>query len=332
MTALLVIDRTLPIELASTFDAYRDWLRADGYEVDVVWADKTNSRNPKAHIALAENVVWPWVKAHTDGVVQFIGDLPMPYSGINSNPDGHTDTAGSYASPVYYVAESTEWTDVGDNSARPAKRERINCPGDGRFDQQSVNGVDAAVGWLNLSRLNARTFGSTLTGIDWIIHCYTRYFERNLAYRRGEWKPKTYTGQGASTGNGAGWFAALDNGQTFWGRDPLKAIAGAPYAVTLDFKSLDSSITKLPSPFTVLDLTYGSYQIDYLTARTTNPLYAAALAVGSMGPQWEVKADATLGELWKATIAKSRSTIPVLYGDCTLKISPPLNVGALSER
>ncbi len=317
---LLVIERSLPLQLETVLDGYRRAL-AEEWDVTVAYAPKADSKRPLLHTEIAESITWPYCRANPGAHIQFIGDLPMPYSGINSNPDGHTDTAGAYAAPVYYVAESTEWTDVGDNSSRPAKRERINIPGDGKFDQQSVASVDASIGWLNLSRLNARTFGSTLTGADWIIHCYTRYFERNLAYRRGEWKPKTYTGQGAAQGNGAGWFAALDDGQTFWGRDASKAIAGAPYAVTLDFKSLDSSITRLPSPFTVLDLTYGSYQIDYLTARTTTPLYAAALAVGSMGPQWEVKQDATLGELWKATITKSRSTIPVLYGDCTLKLS-----------
>jgi len=324
MTALLVVDRTLPIELASTFDAYRDWLRADGYEADIVWADKTNNRNPKAHIALAENVVWPWVKAHTDGVVQFIGDLPIPYSGIAINPDGHGDTAGAYACAGYYVSPFTNWTDASANTqTRPA---RCNIAGDGRFDQSQMARPLASIGWLNLSRFNARTFGSTLTGMDWIIHCYRRYFERNRAYRSGEWKPQRRLGEGFAQGTGASWLLDLDANAVSWGRDTVKAVANGPYAVTRDFKSLDSQITKLTEPFTVLDLTYGSYQIDYLTQRTTNPLYSAALAVGSYGLGWNLSSlangPARLGDLWLDTVEAVRqyNTVPILYGDATLTV------------
>jgi len=318
---LLVIERSLPLQLATVLDSYCHALEQE-WDVTVAYAPKADSKQPLLHQQIAESITWPFCRANPNAHIQFIGDLPMPYSGISQNPDGHTDTAGSYAAPIYYVAESTQWTDVGDNSARPAKRERINCPNDGRFDQQSVTSVDASIGWLNLSRFNARTFGSTLTGVDWIIHCYTKYFQRNLAFRAGKWAPKTATGQGAAQGNGAGWFSALDADQTFWGRDPIRAAAGAPYGIICDFKSLDSSIVSLPSPFTVLDLTYGSYQIDYLTARTMNPLYAAALAVGSMGLQWNLSraSSATFGELWRDTVIRTRSTIPVLYGDCTLSL------------
>lgn len=322
MKTLAVVDRSLPIEVYPLVDRFLGSLES---EATLTWANKAASNAPFAHIALAQNVVWPWLEANKGEplTVQFIGDLPMPYSGLTINPDGHTDTAGAYAAPGYYVDPSNLWTDLGFNST--SVRSRSNLTGDGKFDQSRLADPRAALGWLNLSRFNARTFGSTLSGIDWVVHCYQRYFERNLAYRTGGWKVKRRLGEGFVQGDGASWVTSIDQNAFSWGRDSAAALQEGPYAVVRDFKSLDSRISQIREPLSVLDLTYSSYQIDYLTQRTTNPLYAASLAVGSLGLGWNLnplrEGPKTTGDLWLATVRKGGySTVPVLYGDASLVV------------
>lgn len=321
MKTLLIIDRTLPIEIAPLLDEYA---AAIGPDTQRVFVDKANNKDPKAHIKIAAEITWPFVKSGGERI-QVIGDVPMPYSGLQGlNPDGHSDTAGAYACPGYYVAPYTNWTDVGTYAAPRAVR--ANFPDDGKFDQASYAPA-AQIGWLNLSRLNPKTFGSTLTGINWVAHCYSKYFARNFAYRRGELVPKTRLGQGFAQGNGTDWLHQIDTNLNVWGRDVNLALSKAPYLVSTDFKSLDSRITQMFDPFTILYLSYGSYQIDYLAATITNPLYAAALAVGSMGPNWNLRLlnqpNLTVGKLWLDSVKGvfGFNTVPALYGDCTLSLS-----------
>lgn len=261
-----------------------------------------------------------------------LGDLPLPKSGISTNPDGHTDTAGAYACTAYYAAPDVEWTDVDSNALRaPTKAAQVNVPGDGRFDQQSIpeGSIQAHVGYLNLGRLNARAFGSPLIGADWLVEVYGSYLQRNLDYRLGHWAPATLVGQGASTGNGAGWVAELGAAKgsyNNWGRDLTKAEAGAPYGVAVDFKTMDSKWTSRgASLFSVINLTYGSYQIDWPAAALSGPLFAGSLATGSMGPSWNLSGafeGKTLGELWSQTVDTGRpgGMIPCLYGDPTIQL------------
>ena len=322
MKTLLLIDRTLPIELSPLLDQYAAHI---GGHVTRAYVNKASNKLPFEHVKIAQEITHPFVRAGGD-VVQVIGDVPMPYSGLrNLNPDGHSDSAGAYACPGYYVAPNTNWTDNGTEHVS-TKEVRSNRPNDGKFDQ-SVYTPEAQIGWLNLSRLNAKTFGSTLTGIDWIVACYERYFARNFAYRNGLIKPRTKLGQGFAQGTSIDWLSQIDANINTWGRDVNLAIARAPYLVTTDFKSLDTRITQMVDPFTILDLTYGSYQIDYLTPRTANPLYSAALAVGSMGRNWNLHylntPGMTTGLLWLKSVSETFgfNTVSVLYGDATLSLS-----------
>ena len=337
MNILLVIDRTLPIELAPLIDQHGCILQAEGFKVDYCYAPRANRNSPLAHQQLAQNIIWPWVRKYApNGYVQFIGDLPMPTTGISTNPDGHTDTAGDYACTAYYGCPDGRWTDERSNAGRPAKSGQVNLPGDGAFDQQQAPGPDsevgqlcARIGWLNLSRFNSRQWlRPDLVGIDWIIHCYRRYFERNWAYRLGHWKVRTLTGHG-SVDRPIGFFQELGQklgSYHYWGRDPARAEDQAPYAVTMDYKSMDNRWTQRPpSPFSVIDLTWGSYQIDDGTKRTVEPLYNAVLAVGSMGRGWDLTKvfapNVRLGDLWFDTLTRGQSGLtPVLYGDCTLTL------------
>lgn len=327
MKTLLLIDRTLPLELSDTLNQFASLIPG---EVTRAYVDKANVKTPLAHIDIANNITHPFVRAGGTHI-QVIGDIPMPYSGISTNPDGHTDTAGSYACPLYYVTPDGHWTDTRTNQPRPTRKNQMNIELDGKFNQQStieIGPIYASIGWLNLSRFNAKSVGSALTGIDWILHCYKTYFARNFAYRRGEWAPRTSLGQGSSTGREGDSFAnyATDSSSyAFWGRDVNMATARAPYAITSDFKSLDAWQSRLGDPFAVLNLSYGSYQIDYLSPNLQTPLLTHSLASGSMGPNWNLRRafqpGVTLGDLWRDTIVSSRSLIPSLYGDCTLSLS-----------
>jgi hypothetical protein len=187
----------------------------------------------------------------------------------------------------------------------------------------------ARVGVLNLNRLKPGSFKSALDATDFTIAAYKNYFERNLAYRRGEWEPRTLVGattyNGKELGGVRDWAAREIPAEQYRFTPTMATVEErAPYAVAVDFKLLERLwSTRANVPFCVLYLTYGSYQIDEDCAQMNLPLWNGALAIGNMGLSYEMAnvLGGTTGDAWfKAANRVQRGTMMALYGDPTLKL------------
>ena len=351
---LRVVESTLPMALAPSLQQHEADLRAEGWVVETIYTARRDPKLPMQHIELAQKEIWPRVRATTNLHIFFIGKVPMPRSGMNTLPDGHWDTKGAYATTAYYAMPYSGWTDVLDNSAVAVKPELINRPGDGKFDQDTAPGnrnslgqelggeALACVGFLDLSFGNAKTFGSTLSADDFLIERYQKYFARLHGYRTGAWAPRTKVAHMAY--NNQPWTGIADwasskvgaNNYRFFGSvtanttQPYSVDQCSSFGVLIDFKLIPSTgttWTKRTNDWAVLDLYFGSYQIDFGSPRLVNPLLTGALATGSYTwDRWNldgVFSGETLGEAWRKTVSNSVGNVyRVLYGDPTITLKP----------
>lgn len=352
---LLVVESTLSPQVTPALDQYVDTVRQEGWTVELVKWPARSPKDPLAHVRLAKEVVWPRAKASTDLHVLFVGKLPIPYTGFNLLPDGHHDSCGAYATTLYYACPDGNWTDLRDNSGYKSRTQHVNKPGDGKFDQQigpggtsaesrALGQLQARIGFLDFSGYGTATsWGSKAANADFEAQCYVNYFRRNLDYRQGVWNPKTAVGNGAYTKRPTGYFqdwayktVGTNNYYFFFApsaskTQPHAANDKAPYSVVFDFKALPFQRTfwsSRPGPWAVLDLSYGSYQLDHNTQRMVNPLISGALATAnSVVGGWDLTGmfdGKTLGELWAQTVNRGlANTYCVLYGDPTLVARKP---------
>lgn len=332
-TLLRLVEAGLAQALAPELEQHEADLRQQGWTVETVPVDRRSARRPLAHVELATQVVWPRLTPDEDLYVFLIGECPMPYSGFAINPDGHAGTAGAYACTAYYATPSELWTDQLNNSGlNPNPRQR-NLPGDGKFDQEMLPGVpQACVGFLDLSSLNPRSWGSEQLKPAFVLQKYRQWFALSHGYRHGRWAVRHLTANGSWTGRPAQGFSDWSwkeygvEPRFFAGPwNPFGAATDAPFGIVSDFKALAvpaSWWAERRGPWSVLYLYYGSRQIDFGTQQMTHPLGAGALATGSNGfGHWDLEdaAGRTLGEVWKRTLLSSPFSMPVnLYGDPTL--------------
>jgi len=351
---LRVIEATMPVALTGSLAQHEADLRAEGWEVETIYTARRDPAKPFQHVQLAQNEIWPRIRATTNLHVFLIGRVPMPRSGYATHPDGHWDTKGAYASTLYYALPSEGWTDVKDNSSFAVKPNMINRPGDGKFDQDTAPGFRdsygreiggdalASVGFLDLSFGNPRTFNSTLSSDEFLIDRYQNYFVRLHGYRTGAWRPQTKVAHMAY--NGLPWSGISEWAENTVGAENYQFFRTytttktqtysveqfASFGVVIDFKVVPSTgicWTGRTNQWAVLDLYFGSYQIDFGTTRLTNPLMSGALATGCYSwSRWNldgIYSGATLGEVWRQTVSGSIGNVyRVLYGDPTLVMQP----------
>ncbi|MBN9692353.1 MAG: hypothetical protein J0M24_19060 [Verrucomicrobia bacterium] len=352
---LIVVESTLNSKVTPSLDQYIADAKAEGWTVETVKWPARSKKDTTAHVRLAQQVIWPRAKASSDLHVMMIGSLPMPYSGFNLLPDGHTDTVGAYATTLYYACPDAKWTDIRDNSGYRSKTQFINRPGDGKFDQQvgpggtSVDSIamgklQAKIGFLDLSTMGTpKSWGSTNTAVDLQANAYIQYFKRNHEYRTGQWSPKLGAGNGAYTKKPTGYFqdwayktVGTNNYCFFFSSVASKTQPYTPqemgaFSVVYDFKALPYQSTywsTVKGPWAVLDLSYGSYQIDFGAQRLVNPLVTGALATANSATgAWDLTGifeGKTLGQLWGQTVNRGlANTYCVLYGDPTLVVRKP---------
>jgi len=253
---------------------------------------------------------------------------------------------------LYYGCPDGKWTDVRDNSGFRSKNQFVNQPGDGKFDQQIGPGgtlaeskelgkLQANIGFLDLGGFgNPKQWGSTLTTAEFKAQCYVNYFKRNHDYRTGSWKPTTLVGNGTYSGRPTGYFkdwatatVGLDNYRYFktvtaTKTQPYTINSLAPFGVIYDSKAVPyqrAYWSKVTKPFAVLDLSYGSYQIDFNSQRLVNPLIGGSLATANSATgAWDLTGiyeGKTLGQLWHQTVNRGlANTYCVLYGDPTITL------------
>jgi hypothetical protein len=330
----LVIQRDIPIEAAPHFDRWQSQVESEGHKVTRLFGPKANWRDTNQVLNFASNHIWPWVRANTNGFVWFVGDLPMPRTGQTINPDGHLGSSGAYAATSFYAAPDETWTDVRDNSGLKPRSTILNVPGDGKFDQQTLlNPPRARVGWFN-PWYSPRTFNITnSTQSEYVVDVLRRYFDLNIRWRTGQLTAERI-GIGADDGR-------FNAGLVAWATEQVgdsnvvtfnrteSYFVKLPFLLDRDFKGFTESSQfwgrqATGALFSGLDLTYGSYQVDYMTQRTWFPGNCGALATGNMGSGWDLSnwQTKTLGELWEQTVVQFGRIYINLYGDPTLRLKP----------
>ena len=88
--------------------------------------------------------------------VFLLGHIPVPYSG-RIVPDGHTNNHyGAWAADMYYADMDEVWTDATvTTTGQPART--TNVPGDGKFDQSSINNTELELGRVDFYDMPAFT-------------------------------------------------------------------------------------------------------------------------------------------------------------------------------
>lgn len=331
---LLVLQRDIPISASAHVDHWQSQVESEGHKVTRLYGPKQNSKETNQAANFARAQVWPWVKQNAGSYVFFVGDLPMPRTGYSINPDGHTGSAGAYAATSFYASPNEPWTDVRDNTGLRPRSQLLNLPGDGRMDNQTLLYPPIAkVGWFN-PFYNARQFGMTnMNNSEYVVDVLRRYFDLNVRFRRGELVAQRLgigDDRGRFSSNTVAWAVqqvGLSNVITFDRTESY--FVRLPFLIDRDFKGFTDSASfwgrmATGAMFSGLDLTYGSYQIDYGTPRTSYPMNCGALAVGNMGSTWNLTdwQTKTLGELWEQTVTQFGLIYVNLYGDPTLRLIP----------
>ena len=349
---LVVVESGIRTAISPALNQYIEDVKAEGWDVETASWPARNPRDTNAHIRLAQQVVWPMVKSKTDLHILFVGRLPMPYSGFNLLPDGHSDSCGAYATTLYYGCPDGVWTDRLDNSGFRSRTQHVNRPGDGKFDQQVGPGgtsaesrqlgrLQASIGFLDFGGTGGgRAWGSPLSNTEFEAQCFRNYFDRLHGYRSGAWTHTTKVGNSSYLRRPTGFFRdwaistvgtnhyRFFSSETRTSTQPYTLKEIAAFGVVYDFKWLPHSRAYWAArkdPWAVLDLSYGSYQIDFNAPRLVNPLVSGALASANCAVgAWDLTGmfeGKTLGQLWHQTVNRGLpNTYCILYGDPTLRL------------
>ena len=131
-------------------------------------------------------------KKDTAGVkaILLLGRIPVPYSG-NFRPDAHPEHTGAWPADLYYGSFTIQWLDASVNNTSAARSNNHNTVGDGKFDLSRYNTsltlpsaaqkVELPVGRIDLYNMDGFSVNDTLL--------VKRYLRKNLAFRRGQFKP-----------------------------------------------------------------------------------------------------------------------------------------------
>ena len=156
-SVVLVVEDRLANVLAPQLDTLRRDLRGEGWQTHLLTADASDPVT-----AVQANIVALQQQVGNVAAVYLLGNVPVPYSG-DVFPDGHFDHRGAWPADVYYGAWSGNWTDTQVNVTGATRPQNHNIPGDGKFDQSTLNlAPDAAVGRVDFTNLPAFAQSDTL--------------------------------------------------------------------------------------------------------------------------------------------------------------------------
>lgn len=335
---LRIIEDTLPIVLGDVFASHEATLVSIGWNVVTHYAPAREKRAPYAtHIALAKDVVWPFLRQNPGAHVFLVGNVHLGNTGNYTLNEIPSDWGAMPSS--YLVLPDIPWTDQFTNNTG-LLRARLNVPGDGHFDQENLAAAtpQGCLGVLDFSRHVPKQWGSLLDPDHFQIECYRRYFTRLLNYRAGLWAFKTNAGAGHYKGGGAGEFGiwAENAYGSFVKFGPPKVATDiatvndyAPFKFISDFKSIGPTAaiwSAKPDPWAFFDLSFGSGQAAPDSARIVNPMLAGALLSSSGIHPWSLDmflTGSTAGEVWRDTMIKARRALYlILNGDPTLTLTP----------
>ncbi len=323
MTLLRLIESTLPVSLSDSLDRHAARLRSEGWRVEDRFAVRT--KDAAADVRQVKTLIHEWLAENPARPHVFvIGDLPMPRSGIDQNPDGHENTAGAYPCPAYWVTSDAGWTDQRSNT-RPVKPTYLNLPGDSVWDQDTIPEAPlAAIGILNLKPGSSATWLAGTARTWWTHEAYRRWFALNHDWRRGAIEPRTRFGCARNTPNPPEfWLEQTTRDQSLYKLDTVET--GAPFGAFFDTKGLPPNGTfwfQRRQPLAAFYLTYESYQTAYPCSRLVNALMTGSVCAAPLGPLWNLEGwqTKTVGELWQQTARPGQSAALALYGDPTFGV------------
>ena len=337
---LRLVEDTLPAAAAHSLVQHQLDLEAEGWTVTTVFVPSQERKAPFTnHINIAQDTVWPFVRANPGGAVILIGNVPMPASGINYSVTEMPIDWGALPAPCYYALPDVEWTDTQNNTnwnpgGKPLPAIRLNNPGDGRFDNQSLGAALplASVGVINFSFANPTRWGSAKDAIRFHIQCYNDYFTRLHDYRSGKWTIKTKGAFGHWRNGGAGaefepWAIANLGGVSAF--RPTNSSAFPEYASFLfvqDFKLLpytEAFWSTVNPRWAFFDTSFGSGQAT-MDAQRVHNAFNRSLLSATWARRWDLTpllSGQTIGDCWKAGLVRGRDTTFGLNGDPTLRLN-----------
>lgn len=180
--ALLLVDSTVFEPLKTEIERFEDDLIAEGWAVETRLTpraesfDKDGVAKTKGIIRDVKNSSGPKLTS-----VILLGRVPVPYSG-DTYPDAHTDHRGAWPADVYYaVLNENAWSDWTVNVTSATREQNKNVPGDGKFDQSSVEAVDLQVGRIDFFDMPAFSKNE--------IELLKNYLDKNHQYRTKQFSP-----------------------------------------------------------------------------------------------------------------------------------------------
>lgn len=197
--AFVTDDRTAAA-LRPEIERWKDDVVREGFDVDEIVFAPTGS--VAADVRTVKRLISQIYRRANAGALTHVflfGQIPIPYSGgfsvegAVSNPDGHREHGGAWATDLYYadlerspgMSADEDWTDSVVTITSDALTNRVenkNQPGDGKFDQSQIpSDVEVAVGRVDFRRLP--TYGVTSDTSMRELELLRRYLDKDHTYR-----------------------------------------------------------------------------------------------------------------------------------------------------
>jgi len=128
---LVVLDSRFSTSLYSEIKTLQFDLIGDGWNPILILCDSN-----KTHNFLKFRIDSVHAVSSLSGVL-LVGHLPVPYSG-DEYIDGHPDHRGAWPTDLYYVTDSTLWTDNTVNFNNTSRPVNSNFIGDGKYDNTDL--------------------------------------------------------------------------------------------------------------------------------------------------------------------------------------------------
>ena len=175
---ILVVDETVAAPLAAELTRLVQDLQAEGY--GVIRHDVSRTASVESVKAIIDHDY----ELNTDHVTTLFlfGHVPVPYSG-DIAPDGHVPGSGNHqgawSADAYYGNFDGDWTDVSVDDTTAYRQANRNVPGDGKFDQNSINAaMNLEVGRVDMANMTAFTKSE--------VELLRAYLDKDHAFRTGQ--------------------------------------------------------------------------------------------------------------------------------------------------
>ncbi len=194
---LLLVDETIAKYISDEIDRLIEDMTAEGWSVVKRLAPRAEKFD-RAKVDKVKAIIKnEYIKDKNLNTVFLLGRIPVAYAG-ESNPDGHKNHKGAWASDMYYGdIHNNVWTDKIVNDTTASSKRNHNVPKDGKFDNDGLmlktglQATEIAVGRVDL--YNMPIFHKKEWGDKGEIELLRQYLDKDHAWRTGKWRdiPRT---------------------------------------------------------------------------------------------------------------------------------------------